>query len=158
MSWDFQFSSVTMPHCCFLWGVFQKYKELEKSVRVEEIDGVKLVKNLAVKMEEMFRKKAEATRVRWTSGWKKMCSLFSHFVSGVRDCVQMIRVWGRASENGGEFYIMFFIFNKGSLFLFWGSCGWGGRAGSSTNQKVGGLIPKIQNPKMPFSVFVMYDR
>lgn len=43
---------------------FQKYKEFEKSVRVEEIDGVKLVKNLAVKMEEMFRKKAEATRVR----------------------------------------------------------------------------------------------
>ncbi|XP_053291177.1 voltage-dependent calcium channel subunit alpha-2/delta-3 [Pleuronectes platessa] len=40
----------------------KKYKELEKSVRVEEIDGVKLVKNLAVKMEEMFRKKAEATR------------------------------------------------------------------------------------------------
>ncbi|CAB1432085.1 unnamed protein product [Pleuronectes platessa] len=40
----------------------EKYKELEKSVRVEEIDGVKLVKNLAVKMEEMFRKKAEATR------------------------------------------------------------------------------------------------
>lgn len=42
---------------------FQKYKPPEKSVRVEEIDGVKLVKNLAVKMEEMFRKKAEATRV-----------------------------------------------------------------------------------------------
>uniref|UniRef100_A0A3P8UK46 Calcium channel, voltage dependent, alpha2/delta subunit 3 n=1 Tax=Cynoglossus semilaevis TaxID=244447 RepID=A0A3P8UK46_CYNSE len=40
----------------------KKYKELEKSVRVEEIDGVKLVKNLAIKMEEMFRKKAEATR------------------------------------------------------------------------------------------------
>ncbi|KAK0135863.1 Voltage-dependent calcium channel subunit alpha-2/delta-3 [Merluccius polli] len=40
----------------------KKYKEFEKSVRVEEIDGVKLVKNLAVKMEEMFRKKAEATR------------------------------------------------------------------------------------------------
>lgn len=30
---------------------------------MEEIDGVKLVKNLAVKMEEVFRKKAEATRV-----------------------------------------------------------------------------------------------
>lgn len=44
-------------------GSFQKYKEFEKSVRVEEIDGVKLVKNLAVKMEEMFRKKAEASRV-----------------------------------------------------------------------------------------------
>uniref|UniRef100_A0AAQ6AEW7 VWFA domain-containing protein n=1 Tax=Amphiprion ocellaris TaxID=80972 RepID=A0AAQ6AEW7_AMPOC len=40
----------------------KKYKEPEKSVRVEEIDGVKLVKNLAVKMEEMFRRKAEATR------------------------------------------------------------------------------------------------
>uniref|UniRef100_A0AAQ4QCV6 Calcium channel, voltage dependent, alpha2/delta subunit 3 n=1 Tax=Gasterosteus aculeatus aculeatus TaxID=481459 RepID=A0AAQ4QCV6_GASAC len=40
----------------------KKYKELEKSVRVEEIDGLKLVKNLAVKMEEVFRKKAEATR------------------------------------------------------------------------------------------------
>uniref|UniRef100_A0AAQ5WYA6 VWFA domain-containing protein n=1 Tax=Amphiprion ocellaris TaxID=80972 RepID=A0AAQ5WYA6_AMPOC len=46
----------------FLSGSFQKYKEPEKSVRVEEIDGVKLVKNLAVKMEEMFRRKAEATR------------------------------------------------------------------------------------------------
>uniref|UniRef100_A0A3Q3E4R1 Calcium channel, voltage dependent, alpha2/delta subunit 3 n=1 Tax=Labrus bergylta TaxID=56723 RepID=A0A3Q3E4R1_9LABR len=40
----------------------KKYKEFEKSVKVEEIDGVKLVKNLAVKMEEVFRKKAEATR------------------------------------------------------------------------------------------------
>uniref|UniRef100_A0A3B4ZRN2 Voltage-dependent calcium channel subunit alpha-2/delta-3-like n=1 Tax=Stegastes partitus TaxID=144197 RepID=A0A3B4ZRN2_9TELE len=40
----------------------KKYKELEKSVRVEEIDGLKLVKNLAVKMEEVFRRKAEATR------------------------------------------------------------------------------------------------
>uniref|UniRef100_A0A672G419 Calcium channel, voltage dependent, alpha2/delta subunit 3 n=1 Tax=Salarias fasciatus TaxID=181472 RepID=A0A672G419_SALFA len=40
----------------------KKYKEFEKSVRVEEIDGVKLVKNLAVKMEEMFSRKAEATR------------------------------------------------------------------------------------------------
>nr|XP_043879040.1 voltage-dependent calcium channel subunit alpha-2/delta-3 isoform X2 [Solea senegalensis] len=40
----------------------EKYKEFEKSVRVEEIDGLKLVKNLAVRMEEVFRKKAEATR------------------------------------------------------------------------------------------------
>uniref|UniRef100_A0A667YIP1 Calcium channel, voltage dependent, alpha2/delta subunit 3 n=1 Tax=Myripristis murdjan TaxID=586833 RepID=A0A667YIP1_9TELE len=47
----------------FYFVHFQKYKEFEKSVRVEEIDGVKLVKNLAVKMEEMFRRKAEATRV-----------------------------------------------------------------------------------------------
>lgn len=48
---------------CPVSDYFQKYKEFDKSVRVEEIDGVKLVKNLAVKMEEMFRKKAEATRV-----------------------------------------------------------------------------------------------
>lgn len=53
---------LSMPQFLFL-VIFQKYKEFEKSVRVEEIDGVKLVKNLAVKMEEVFRKKAEATRV-----------------------------------------------------------------------------------------------
>uniref|UniRef100_A0AAV2M7M0 VWFA domain-containing protein n=1 Tax=Knipowitschia caucasica TaxID=637954 RepID=A0AAV2M7M0_KNICA len=40
----------------------EKPKELVKAVKVEEIDGVKLVKNLAVRMEEMFRKKSEATR------------------------------------------------------------------------------------------------
>uniref|UniRef100_A0A674BKE9 Calcium channel, voltage dependent, alpha2/delta subunit 3 n=1 Tax=Salmo trutta TaxID=8032 RepID=A0A674BKE9_SALTR len=40
----------------------RKYKELEKSVRVEEIDGMKVVKNLSKKMEEMFRKKKEAIR------------------------------------------------------------------------------------------------
>nr|XP_046190206.1 voltage-dependent calcium channel subunit alpha-2/delta-3-like isoform X3 [Oncorhynchus gorbuscha] len=40
----------------------KKYKELEKSVRVEEIDGMKVVKNLSKKMEEMFRKKKEAIR------------------------------------------------------------------------------------------------
>ncbi|KTF85936.1 hypothetical protein cypCar_00034274, partial [Cyprinus carpio] len=39
-----------------------KYKEYEKSVRIEEIDGAKLVKNVAQNMEEIFRKKAEATR------------------------------------------------------------------------------------------------
>ncbi|XP_051531450.1 voltage-dependent calcium channel subunit alpha-2/delta-3 [Myxocyprinus asiaticus] len=40
----------------------KKYKEYEKSVRIEDIDGAKLVKNLAQNMEEMFRRKAEATR------------------------------------------------------------------------------------------------
>lgn len=45
----------------------QKYKELEKSVRVEEIDGMKVVKNLSKKMEEMFRKKKEAIRVQISS-------------------------------------------------------------------------------------------
>ncbi|CAB1354120.1 unnamed protein product [Coregonus sp. 'balchen'] len=37
-----------------------KYKEFEKSVRVEEIDGMKVVKTLAKKMEEMFRMKKVA--------------------------------------------------------------------------------------------------
>lgn len=70
--------------CCYVYTfifiqgftfIFQKFKEPEKSVRVEEIDGVKLVKNLAVKMEEMFRKKAEATRVRgafWKSAFNSV--------------------------------------------------------------------------------------
>ncbi|XP_064162673.1 voltage-dependent calcium channel subunit alpha-2/delta-3-like isoform X1 [Anguilla rostrata] len=40
----------------------KKYKEYEKSVRVEEIDGLKLVKQLSESMEEMFHKKAEAMR------------------------------------------------------------------------------------------------
>uniref|UniRef100_A0AAY4A7L3 Calcium channel, voltage dependent, alpha2/delta subunit 3 n=1 Tax=Denticeps clupeoides TaxID=299321 RepID=A0AAY4A7L3_9TELE len=41
-----------------------KYKEYEKKVRTEEVDGAKLVKNVAESLEEMFRKKAEAIRVR----------------------------------------------------------------------------------------------
>ncbi|XP_035392103.1 voltage-dependent calcium channel subunit alpha-2/delta-3 isoform X1 [Electrophorus electricus] len=40
----------------------KKYKEFERSVRVVEIDGIKLVKKLADNMEEMFRKKAEAMK------------------------------------------------------------------------------------------------
>jgi len=32
-------------------------------VRVEEIDGIKLVKRLAKEMEQMFHKKAEAIKV-----------------------------------------------------------------------------------------------
>uniref|UniRef100_A0AAY4EF57 VWFA domain-containing protein n=1 Tax=Denticeps clupeoides TaxID=299321 RepID=A0AAY4EF57_9TELE len=40
----------------------KKYKEFEHSVRVEEIDGLKLVKRLAEDMEEMFHKKAEAMK------------------------------------------------------------------------------------------------
>uniref|UniRef100_A0A8C8HY65 VWFA domain-containing protein n=1 Tax=Oncorhynchus tshawytscha TaxID=74940 RepID=A0A8C8HY65_ONCTS len=50
--------------CCLLLMINSKYKELEKSVRVEEIDGMKVVKNLSKKMEEMFRKKKEAIRVQ----------------------------------------------------------------------------------------------
>uniref|UniRef100_A0A3Q3GUP8 Calcium voltage-gated channel auxiliary subunit alpha2delta 3 n=1 Tax=Labrus bergylta TaxID=56723 RepID=A0A3Q3GUP8_9LABR len=39
-----------------------KYKEFERAVRVEEIDGLRLVKRLAEDMEEMFHKKAEAMK------------------------------------------------------------------------------------------------
>ncbi|KAK1799584.1 hypothetical protein P4O66_000465 [Electrophorus voltai] len=44
------------------WEVSKKYKEYEKSVRLEEIDGSRLVKNVAENMAEMFQKKAEAAR------------------------------------------------------------------------------------------------
>ncbi|XP_031422184.1 voltage-dependent calcium channel subunit alpha-2/delta-3 isoform X2 [Clupea harengus] len=40
----------------------KKYKEFERSVHVEEIDGLKLVKKLAENLEEMFHKKAEAMK------------------------------------------------------------------------------------------------
>lgn len=42
----------------------QKYKEFDRAVRVEEIDGLRLVKRLAENMEEMFHKKAQAMKVR----------------------------------------------------------------------------------------------
>ncbi|KAG6939420.1 calcium voltage-gated channel auxiliary subunit alpha2delta 3, partial [Chelydra serpentina] len=40
----------------------KKYKEYEKDVSIEEIDGLQLVKKLAKSMEEMFHKKSEAVR------------------------------------------------------------------------------------------------
>lgn len=40
----------------------KKYKEFERAVRVEEIDGLRLVKQLAENMEEMFHKKAQAMK------------------------------------------------------------------------------------------------
>ncbi|PKU46436.1 voltage-dependent calcium channel subunit alpha-2 delta- hypothetical protein [Limosa lapponica baueri] len=45
-----------------------KYKEYEKDVAIEEIDGLQLVKKLAKNMEEMFHKKSEAVRVSSDSG------------------------------------------------------------------------------------------
>lgn len=48
---------------CFSFVFLQKYKEFERAVRVEEIDGLKLVKRLAEDMEEMFHKKAQAMKV-----------------------------------------------------------------------------------------------
>lgn len=55
--------------CCL--PSLQKYKEYEKDVAIEEIDGLQLVKKLAKNMEEMFHKKSEAVRVS-ASG---MCSV-----------------------------------------------------------------------------------
>uniref|UniRef100_A0A8C2X8R2 Calcium voltage-gated channel auxiliary subunit alpha2delta 3 n=1 Tax=Cyclopterus lumpus TaxID=8103 RepID=A0A8C2X8R2_CYCLU len=40
----------------------KKYKEFERAVRVDEIDGLHLVKRLAEDMEEMFHKKAQAMK------------------------------------------------------------------------------------------------
>ncbi|XP_066527450.1 voltage-dependent calcium channel subunit alpha-2/delta-3 [Hoplias malabaricus] len=40
----------------------KKYKDQERFVRVEEVDGAKLVKTVAENMEEIFMRKAEATR------------------------------------------------------------------------------------------------
>ncbi|XP_061553313.1 voltage-dependent calcium channel subunit alpha-2/delta-3-like isoform X5 [Phycodurus eques] len=40
----------------------KKYKEFDRAVRVEEIDGLRLVKRLAQNMEEMFHKKAQAMK------------------------------------------------------------------------------------------------
>uniref|UniRef100_A0A8D3A1X8 Calcium voltage-gated channel auxiliary subunit alpha2delta 3 n=1 Tax=Scophthalmus maximus TaxID=52904 RepID=A0A8D3A1X8_SCOMX len=40
----------------------KKYKEFERAVRVDEIDGLRLVKRLAEDMEEMFHKKAQAMK------------------------------------------------------------------------------------------------
>nr|XP_055023861.1 voltage-dependent calcium channel subunit alpha-2/delta-3 isoform X1 [Misgurnus anguillicaudatus] len=40
----------------------KKYKEFEQSLRVEEIDGLRLVKKLAENMEQMFHKKSQAIK------------------------------------------------------------------------------------------------
>lgn len=63
-------SSDKIVFCCDTVKVitnfpFQKYKEFERAVQVEEIDGLQLVKKLAKNMEEMFHKKAQAMKV-WT--------------------------------------------------------------------------------------------
>lgn len=64
---------VTRQECVV---VFQKYKEFERAVRVEEIDGLRLVKRLAEDMEEMFHKKAQAMKVlqrnMYLSHWTKL--------------------------------------------------------------------------------------
>lgn len=55
------FCSLLSLHC--FPPFLQKYKEYEKDVAIEEIDGLQLVKKLAKNMEEMFHKKSEAVRV-----------------------------------------------------------------------------------------------
>lgn len=41
----------------------QKCKEYERTIRMEEADGAKLVQSISEKMAEMFRRKAQAARV-----------------------------------------------------------------------------------------------
>lgn len=55
------FCGIICLYCCP--PSLQKYKEYEKDVAIEEIDGLQLVKKLAKNMEEMFHKKSEAVRV-----------------------------------------------------------------------------------------------
>ena len=64
-------------YVCFL----QKYKEFERAVRVEEIDGLRLVKKLAENMEEMFHKKSEAMKVSQSSQLSSLLSQSSQLSS-----------------------------------------------------------------------------
>lgn len=64
-SWLCGLMSETQEHCMIVCFSCQKYKEFERAVRVEEIDGLRLVKRLAESMEEMFHKKAQAMKVRF---------------------------------------------------------------------------------------------
>ncbi|KAJ7403291.1 hypothetical protein BTVI_78596 [Pitangus sulphuratus] len=52
----------------------EKYKEYEKDVAIEEIDGLQLVKKLAKNMEEMFHKKSEAVRLDQVVSIWKLCT------------------------------------------------------------------------------------
>uniref|UniRef100_A0A8C1NA65 Calcium voltage-gated channel auxiliary subunit alpha2delta 3 n=1 Tax=Cyprinus carpio TaxID=7962 RepID=A0A8C1NA65_CYPCA len=75
-----------------------KYKEFEQSVRVEEIDGIKLVKKLAGKMEQMFHKKAEAIKV----------TVFAYLNENKSFDLLLINEMdeeGRSLELGGEFIL-----------------------------------------------------
>lgn len=76
---DAVFCGIMCLYCCL--PSLQKYKEYEKDVAIEEIDGLQLVKKLAKNMEEMFHKKSEAVRVS-VSGFCSALSQDTKAVSG----------------------------------------------------------------------------
>lgn len=59
----YELAKILLIQGCIFIVFLQKYKEFERAVRVEEIDGLRLVKQLAEDMEEMFHKKAQAMKV-----------------------------------------------------------------------------------------------
>ncbi|CAB1456081.1 unnamed protein product [Pleuronectes platessa] len=62
----------------------QKYKEFERAVQVEEIDGLRLVKRLAEDMEEMFHKKAQAMKEQFRMCPRSTASLAAARAPGDR--------------------------------------------------------------------------
>uniref|UniRef100_A0A671LGI2 Voltage-dependent calcium channel subunit alpha-2/delta-3-like n=1 Tax=Sinocyclocheilus anshuiensis TaxID=1608454 RepID=A0A671LGI2_9TELE len=84
----------------------KKYKELEQSVRVEEIDGIKLVKKLAGEMEQMFHKKAEAIKVTVFAlihkPYDNTRSKYEYFNAVL---INEMDEEGRSLELGGEFIL-----------------------------------------------------
>lgn len=65
----------------FLLVTCQKCKEYERTVRMEEADGAKLVQSISEKMAEMFRSKAQAARVGMAAESSLRLSLTSRFRS-----------------------------------------------------------------------------
>lgn len=43
----------------------QKYKDVEPSLKIEEVDGLELVRKFSEDMENMLRRKVEAVKVLW---------------------------------------------------------------------------------------------
>lgn len=90
----------------------QKHKEFVKTVKVEEIDGMKLVKNLAVKMEEIFRKKAEATRVSKLSYFFNEKIIFPPLVGLIREIGSSSLLIGAQRKYIYHHYLIYFMLIK----------------------------------------------
>lgn len=48
----------------FLLSLGQKYKDVEPTLKIKEVDGLELVKKFSEQMESMLRRKVEAVEVR----------------------------------------------------------------------------------------------
>lgn len=45
------------------YSLLQKYKDVEPSLRIQEVDGLELVRKFSEDMETMLRRKVEAVKV-----------------------------------------------------------------------------------------------